>query len=154
MAHEKHPLTLYTDRLKSGGDIEEIDETIDPSCLGVQASDDVTITAPITIYGQAYVVDEYLVLDLNITTEIKIPCAFCNDEFVLPIKLKHAVHEESLDEIKHGAFDAAAVVREMIYLEVPLYPQCGGSSCLRRSEVEKYLKKEEVSEGYQPFIDI
>lgn len=153
MSQEKQTVCVYVDRLK-GDNEEEIAETIDPQALGMQESDELTVTAPVEIEGRAYMADEYLVVDLDITASITIPCAFCNQDFVLDVDVQHSIHEEPISDIKHGVFDIIPLVREAIFLEVPLYPLCGGKVCLHRDEIEKYLKKESVEEGYQPFIDI
>lgn len=153
MTQEKQTLCVYIDRLK-GDSEEEIAETLDPQALDIQESDELTVTDPVNVEGRAYITDEYLVIDLDVTASITMPCAFCNHDFALNVDVKHSIHEEPVSDIKHGVFDLIPLVREAIFLEVPLYPLCGGKVCLHRSEIEKYLKKESVEEGYQPFIDI
>lgn len=151
----KQPFRIYVDRLRSGGE-EAISETMTPSFLDLKESDEILATKPLSVEGKAYVAGDFLILSLHIVAELKLKCALCNEFFSLRVDLPHFIHEEALDEIKHGVFDFGELVRETILLEIPFYPQCGGSECLNRESVEKYLKTKEDTEeeGYHPFQNI
>jgi uncharacterized metal-binding protein YceD (DUF177 family) len=158
MSSTKLKLRIYTDRLK-GGDSEEISETLDPAFLEIPENDEIVFKDPVVIQGSAYIVDEFLVLSLHIQTKVELPCALCNTPFSLPIHITNFLHEEPVEAIKQGVFDYAETLREAILLEVPFYPQCGGSSCLNRKQVEKFLKKpteedEDAQERYHPFENL
>ena len=151
----KHPFRLFVDRLKAGGE-DEISEKIAPPFLDLKEGDDIKIDEPITVEGQAYVAGDFLILSLHIVAHLEIKCALCNEPFHLVVDLPRFIHEEAVDEIKHGVFDYGELVRETILLEIPFYPQCGGKVCSNRERVEKYLKTQEdkEEEGYQPFQNI
>ena len=152
------PFCIHVDHLKTD-EVEEISEALSPDFLELLPSDDVKAVKPIAVKGEAYIAGDYLIVSLHIATQLQIPCAVCNEVFSFTVDLPDFVYEEPLEDIKHGVFDFAELVRETVLLEVPFYPQCGGTSCLNRAHVEKFLKKkeagdEEEGEGYQPFRDI
>jgi uncharacterized metal-binding protein YceD (DUF177 family) len=159
MTEAKQPYLIQVDHLK-GDHEEEISEIIDPTFLGLEKSDEVKTGEPVKVTGKAYIAGDYLILSLHIVARLQLPCAICNEGFVLPINLDHFVHEEPLEEISKGLFDYGELVRETVLLEIPFYPQCGGKSCLNRDSLEKFLKssekreKEAQNEGYQPFQNI
>lgn len=157
MTQSKQPLRIYIDHLKEG-DPHEIAETLDPSFLDIQESDGVRAKKPIVIEGSAYLVGEFLILSLDIQTELEIPCAVCNEPFSIKMHLPSWTHEEPLAEIKKGVFDFSQVLRDTVLLEIPFYPQCGGKTCANRQKVEKYLKKDEPEdkshEEYRPFENL
>jgi uncharacterized metal-binding protein YceD (DUF177 family) len=153
MANIKESLCVHLDQLQ-GGETQEIEFNVSPEFLDVQENDGFLAKHPVQIEGQAYIAEDYLVLDFNIETAITLACALCNTEFELPVELHHFLHEEALKDIKKKKFNFSDVVREAIILEIPFYPLCGGKECLHRGEIEKYLKKENIEETHSPFADL
>lgn len=150
----KPVLPVYLERLRDGK-VERFEETIDPKLLDI-AEEDLTCNDPVKIVAECYIASDWLIIRLTVSCRLVLPCALCNDPFVLPITMHEYLHEEPLEEIHGDVFDLLPLIRETILLEVPFYPQCGGTTCTRREEVEKYIKKSPHSdeEGYQPFQDL
>ncbi len=154
-------LKIYVDRLKNGEE-ETITAKLDPSLFDLKKEDDVSAKEPIQVSGKAYIAGDFLIVELDIDTTLTLRCSVCNRAFSFAIHLKQWIHEEPLEDIKHGIFEYGVVVREACLLEIPLYPQCGVSLCLHRDEIEKYLKKpsedsskqEDKSSHYYPFADL
>lgn len=150
----KRPLLVHIERLREGK-TESFEEQLDPALLQM-ADEELACNEPITVSGEVYLVDTWLIVKLSFTANIVIPCSFCNEPFILPIR-SDLQHEESLEEISGGVFDLLPVVREAILLEIPFYPQCGGETCRNRDKIEKFLKKpneESATETYHPFEDL
>lgn len=112
-----------------------------PSTFIEQEEDEIRFQKPIEVEISAYISGEFLILDCSISTEILIPCSFCNEYYPLQLSLTHYQEEEPLENIKGHLFDASEVIREAILLEIPLYPLCGGVVCNNRATIEPYLTK-------------
>ncbi len=148
----KEKLKIYIERLRDGK-TETISETLAPSFMEV-SEQEVHFEKPILLSGEAYVTDEWLILTLTIQTEATLHCALCNDAFGYDIAIEHMMHEEPLENIRDGTFDLLPLVRESILLEIPFYPQCGATECLKRGEFERFLKKEGDKTAQMPFKDL
>lgn len=134
----KQQLPVYIDRLREGQN-EPVDEIVEPQRLEL-SDDEISVTKPFKVTGEVYVVEEYLVVSLTIIGQLSLICRLCNEPFVFPISIKKAQEEISLDEIKDACYDLLPLIRELVLLEIPLYPQCSGSSCGNREKIEKFLK--------------
>ena len=155
----KDIVKVYVDRVRDGN-TDEISEELPSSFMDVHEKD-IRFEAPIFLTGEAYVTDDYLIVSLTIETEATLICSVCNEPFTFAISIHNMMHEEPLENIKEATFDILPLVRESILLEIPLYPQCGITSCNRREEIEPYLKKEQSPEqeesqpnGHNPFKDL
>jgi len=149
------PFCLYIDRLKEG-QTELLYEQI-PAKNFHDDCEEVRFTEDVLLKGQAYVTDDYLIVDCTISTHVDVPCSVCNLPFSLPIEID-CMHEEALEDIKGGIFDYLHMVQEEIFLEIPHFLQCGKTECQNREEIEKYIhKKQAAEEGedeYHPFRDV
>lgn len=145
---------IYIEQLR-GGEIEEISEDLSPDFLDIHEKDLVFVD-PVIVEGQAYLTENDLVLHLDINTFCLVPCAICNSQVKVEIKIKGFYHAVPLEEIKSGIYNFREILRETILLEVPLSAECEQGNCPHRKEIEKYLKKtrDEEDEGYNPFIDL
>lgn len=143
---------IYIDRLKDQ-QTEILDLLLPPDFLEV-SEPDLRFNRPIKVQGKAYLALQELVVDLNIEATAEIPCAICNDPTELRIELDHLLLIEPLSEIQAGVFDLRSALREAILLEVPLATECRGG-CPKRTEIEKFLKKDSVDEpkngDFRPF---
>ena len=154
----KENLKVYIERLQ-GSKTQKIDEILNASEISLQ-DDGLKFKDPIHVEGDAYVTDEWLIVQLHIHTQVIIPCALCNEAMTLELSCANFIEEIPLDEIRGQVYDLAALIREAILLEIPFYPQCGGTSCLNRDKIEKYLSKESKSkkgkkeETHNPFRDL
>lgn len=149
-------LQIHLEQLQQGK-IEEINEVVDPSTLDV-SDDMLKFQSPITIQGEAYLTDEWLIMRLAIQTEASMNCSLCNEPMSIDIDINNLIEEESIQNIHGGLFEFGHLVREAVLLEVPFYPQCGGTECRNRTVVEKYLAHtdEEIDHTphNQPFRDL
>lgn len=153
----KEKLKIYIERLRDGKS-EEISEVLAPSFMEVNEKE-MRFEKPITLSGEAYVTDEWLILNITIEAEVTLFCSLCNDPFAFTIRIENMMHEEPLENIRDATFDLLPLVRETILLEIPFYPQCGITACKKRNELEPYLKKEGSEEEsppnrHMPFKDI
>ncbi len=154
----KEKLNVYPDRIKDGN-TDEIAHELESSFMDVHENE-MRFKDPIFIEGEAYVTDDWLIVSLSIQTQVQLICSVCNTDFSFDIDIQNMMHEEPLENIRDGSFDILPVVRDNILLAVPFYPQCGITTCLRRAEIEPYLKKEtpkedEIQEhGHNPFKDL
>jgi uncharacterized protein len=153
--HTKSLLSLKIDQLK--GDSESFSEELAPFVFDLPPDDELQAVSPMFIEGEAYVTEGFLIVSFQAKATFSVPCGFCNERFSLEITHKKQLHEVPLEEIQDSVFDLAGYAREEILLEIPYYPLCGKERCLKRKEVEKYLKKptEEVfEESFHPFENL
>jgi uncharacterized metal-binding protein YceD (DUF177 family) len=143
----KHGLPIYVDRLLDGH-VEKMSERIDPQLLDI-VDDEIGCKEPVAVSIEAYIADEFLLVTLSLQAELLLHCSVCNEEFQFPIAIEREDQEIELDEVKEGAYNVLPLIREVLLVALPLYPQCGGDCCLNRSKIEKYFAKEHKS--YNPF---
>lgn len=142
---------IFTENLKKGGR-EKIREELEPDFIDVK-EERLSFEDTVYIEGEAYVADHELILNLDIKTDVMIPCSICNKPVKTPISLKNIYIAEPLDSIKSGVFSLVDPLREAILLEAPIFSECEGGECPSRKELEKYFKKPE-QEGYHPFENL
>jgi uncharacterized metal-binding protein YceD (DUF177 family) len=148
---------IYVDQLREGK-VEDINRNFSPEILECLEKE-LKFEKNIEVTGEAYVAEDELILHLNLQTEATLPCAICNNLFVLPISVEDLYFAQPIDEIKSHIFDMRDWVRENILLEVPQFAECSEGHCPERKDIDKYLKKPEdsnsgISEGFKPFKDL
>lgn len=154
----KDHIKVYVDRIRDGEE-DEISETLAPSFMDIH-EEEMRFEDPVTIEGQAYVTDDWLIINLAIQTTVQLVCSVCNEPFSMAIDIQDMVHDEPLENIRDGHFDILPLVRESILLAVPFYPQCGLTVCNKRKEIEPFLKhdkpavEEAKEQGHNPFKDL
>jgi len=132
-------LPLYIDRLRDGR-IENIEQELDPKQLDI-IDDEIDCVKPIATSIKAYLADDFLIICLSLSAELLLHCRICNEQFAFPLTLSHIDQEIPLDEIHDAVFDVASMIREILLVEVPAYPQCGGKVCCNRDSIKKYFSK-------------
>jgi uncharacterized metal-binding protein YceD (DUF177 family) len=152
--HLRHSLLIPIERLRVSG-VEFIRDELDPAGLDI-SDEELVCKGPISIEAEISLVDIWVLVKLSLKATLIIPCAFCNETFVFPIKIEHFQHEEPLEYLSKDVYDLIPLIREVIILEVPFYPQCGGKTCRNRKALEPFMRPEGSSEeeGYQPFKDL
>ncbi len=154
----KENLKVYIDRMRDG-ETEEVDETLEPSFMDIHEKE-MRFEDPVTLEGEAYVTDDWLIVRLSIQTKVHLICSVCNEPFEFEIDIQNMVHDEPLENIRDASFDLLPLVRESVLLAVPFYPQCGIDVCSKRHEIEPFLKKDGSSDeepeehGHNPFKDL
>ncbi|MCH9617487.1 MAG: hypothetical protein SP4CHLAM5_05150 [Chlamydiia bacterium] len=130
-------LELYIDRLRAGEykDYSFISppDFMDASDKEALFKKDIEVEISATIGG------DHLIFDISIQTDGINYCKICNDPIshALSIKEKHTIIP--LSEMKCGIFSLKPYVRELIFLNIPRYSECGGQ-CPERNVIDKYLK--------------
>ena len=124
----------------SGGKTEVIEHVIASSLLDID-DEKLVFGKDVSINGQAYLVDNWLILQFDIWTQAETICGVCNEACQITCDISGSRCEVDLEEIKGGKFDYLPFIRESILLEVPFYPLCGQDVCTRREEIEPYLSK-------------
>lgn len=145
---------IYIDRLHSG-DSEQIQIETSPSFIDV-VEPELKFLDPVVIEGEAYLAEQDLILNLQISTLCRLPCSICNKEAVHEIAIPKFYFMKSLAEIPSHIFNFSEDVREAILLEVPYVVECSGGRCPERKEVEEFLAppKDSEDDGWQPFKDL
>lgn len=154
----KEQVKIYVDRVRDG-EVDEVSETVSPVFMDIQEQE-MRFNDPVTLEGEAYVTDDWLIIRLTIKTKVTLVCSVCNEPFEFIIDIQDMVHDEPLENIRDSSFDLLPMVRESILLAVPFYPQCGLTVCKQRKNIEPYLKSskpivEKTEEhGHNPFQDL
>lgn len=154
----KDHIKVYVERIRDG-EVEELSEMLAPDFMDIHEQE-MRFMDPVVLKGQAYVTDDWLIVSLHIQTAVQLVCSVCNEPFCYAIDIHDMVHDEPLENIRDGQFDILPLVRENILLEVPFYPQCGLTSCKKRSEIEPFLKQDKPpvekaeEHGHNPFKDL
>jgi DUF177 domain-containing protein len=145
---------IYVEQLRNG-EIEKLEETFAPDFLDVQEKE-LSFPEPVTLSGEAYLASEDLILHLDVSFVVQLPCVICNKPVREEIAIKGAYQTIPLSQVKSGIFNFRELLREMILLETPHFAECEGGRCPERKAIAKYLKETSSSEeeGYQPFADL
>ena len=150
---------IYVEQLRDGR-IEEIHEKFDPAFLDVK-EEELSFEDEMSVDGKAYLADDELILNFDVTTSAKMPCSVCNRPLKISIDIKEFYFAEPLEKIKSGIYNFKDILRENILLEIPGFIECEQGNCPARKEIAKYLKKSSADEkqsdsdeeGYHPFAD-
>lgn len=146
---------IFVDRLKHG-EVEEIDESYDPSFLAIQEKE-LVFPEPVNVQGEAYIAEGDLVLRLDIDTKAIIPCRICNNPVNINIGLEGHYHIVPLSEIKSGVYSVKDHIRETLLLETPQFAECDGM-CPEREKLKHFFsnsKNEDINHpAYQPFQNL
>jgi len=148
---------IFVDRLRLGKK-ETIRESVSPDFILLKEGD-LVFNDQVEIKGEAYVVDQELVMHLDIETQAQLYCSICNEALKVPIRLRNFYHVVALDQIKGAIYDYREMLRETLIVEAPQFAECGGQ-CPKRKEYAVYMKNaetdsaDEKEETYRPFADL
>jgi uncharacterized metal-binding protein YceD (DUF177 family) len=144
---------IYIDQLRNGK-AASIDESLPTDFMDVQ-EDGLSFTRSVIVKGKAYIAEQDLIINLDISAHGIVPCSICNELVDVEIAIDNFYHAEPLAQIKSGIFDFRPIIREAVLLDTPAFAECQGH-CPKRGEVAKYLKKPHKNgeEGYHPFADL
>src|SRR5258707_15679103 len=99
----KKQLPIYIERLVDG-QTEEINEVIDPKLLAI-SDKEITANNAVTVTGEAYIADPFLLLQLSISTTLDLACSVCNEPFSYPVEITRLMNEVAFEEVPGGVFD-------------------------------------------------
>ncbi len=146
-------LKIFTEQLRNDHR-EEINATLSPEFLDLREKD-ITARSPIEIKGEAYVLDDLLMLSFNIKTNVEMPCSICNKPTSVPLQNKDIFISLPLSELPSSVFDCSSLVREEILMLIPQFIECKKGACPERQELKPYLKSEKKEEAQNfPFADL
>lgn len=122
-----------------------LDHVYDSASLDL-GDKDLTFDPDITVKGNAYLAEDHLVLQLNISGAASLPCLVCNKPVKVPFNHKNLYITKPLTDIHAGRFDFKEELREAILLEFPSFAECEDGNCPERKTIECYLKHPSPSE--------
>ncbi|MES2121616.1 MAG: hypothetical protein V4492_02420 [Chlamydiota bacterium] len=129
-------LNIYIDRLKNA-EPQQFDESLTPAFLELDG-DELRFIDQILLKGEAYLVDDHLIVHLNVKAPATLPCSICNEHTRVDIDLKNVCLTIPLEEIKGAIHNIGANIRESILLQAPLFAECGGK-CPERDTIKSFL---------------
>ncbi len=135
--HEQ--LKIFVDRLKGGG-VYTLDEVCPTDFMDLN-DPEIKVGETLSCKGEAYLAESELIVHLDISTTIFMPCAICSEAVEVPILLKGLYLNQNLDRLKNGVYDLSSAIREEILLSLPRRAECEGS-CPKREEYKKYFVSE------------
>lgn len=138
---------IFIDRLMNGEE-QEIDWDLPSTLLDIK-DDKVCFTPEVSVKGRAYLAEDFLIIQVNISAIAILPCIVCNNNVEKPIVIEGFYHAEPVT--KERIFDFTEKLRDAILLEVPQFFECNNGNCSERKEIEKFLKKEQTR---SPFADL
>lgn len=145
---------IYVDRLQ-GKEEEVLEETFSPKDISLNDSE-ALFTSPILLKGEAFVAEGNLVLHLNIETRVALTCAICNETVDVKMHIRDFYHNEDLLQIQGGVFNFKELLREILFLELPVVAECNNGDCPERKNLVKFLNKKNTQDAnsYHPFSDL
>ena len=150
-----HVSVLTLDHLQQDEELP-ISWTLDPSFLDLAPNDEVQPTRSVVVKGTYSSVGEYVMFEVSMQAFFSLPCALCNERFEYEVCIGKFRHQELAENIKQKKWDIGELLREVLLLELPFFPQCGGKQCLHHEEVQRYFSKgtsEKEGETKNPFQD-
>lgn len=132
---------INVDRLRKNKDQKlKIEMSVSPEFLDVEEPE-LDFGEHIQIIGEAYLVDDQLVVHLDALVPLILVCKVCNGDASVMIKVNNFYHVEDLTALKSPYFDFSKVLREEILLEVPRFSECNEGNCPEREFMNQYLER-------------
>lgn len=130
-------LKLYIDRLRAN-EYKEYSFVAAPSVMG-EADKEASFNDPISVNVSATLANDHMVFDTSIETNATIYCKICNEPISHKLLLEEKHTALPIKKIKNGVFLLEDHVRELIFLNLPRFSECGGK-CPEREALKEYLK--------------
>ena len=145
---------IWIDRLKSGQS-QQINESYPPDFLDLADEEDLRTEVLVLVKGRAYLTESELILNVDASTKIMMPCAVCNQMTEIELTIENFYHTHPLEEIRSGIYDFRTPLREALILELPKYVECNKGKCPSRTEINPYLKgKSKDDDIHFPFSNL
>ena len=129
---------INVDPLRDGSH-EEIEESFSPKLLDIHEAD-LAFDAPLEIKGEAFIAGSALIVRFSGTAIALMPCAICNENAPITLKVDNFSHSLEISKIKRGVFNFKNILREAFLLELPSRVECQEGNCPERKNIEQYLK--------------
>jgi uncharacterized metal-binding protein YceD (DUF177 family) len=146
-------LKIFTEQLRNDHR-EKINLALSPEFLDLHEKE-IQTPMPVVLKGEAYVLDDLLMLSLHIATEVLMPCSICNASTRIALQNKNILISLPLSELPSSVFDPTDLIREEILMLLPQFVECKKGACPQRQELKPYLKPEKKKETQNfPFADL
>ena len=146
-------LKIFTEQLKDGRK-EKIDLILAADFLDLTEKE-IQTPSSITVKGEAYCLDDLLMISLEVETSIEMPCSICNSATQVPLQNKNILLSIPLSELPSAIYDYTDLLREEIIILIPQFVECKDGSCPERKELQPYLKTDnKVAPHNFPFADL
>lgn len=142
-------LKIFTQQLSEDAR-ETINLTLAPDFLDLK-EDELRASSPVKIEGEAYVLDDMLMVQLEVETTIEMPCSICNKMTKVQLENKNVVVSLPLSELPSSVFDYTDLLREEIVMLIPPFAECKKNGCPERASLKP--KPKEPSQNF-PFADL
>jgi len=142
-------IKIFTEQLKE--DARQSFEVSFPGDFLELHEQEIQTPSPVAVKGEAYVLDELLMLTFDIATEIDIPCSICNKATRVPLQNKNILISLPLAELPSSIYDPSDVIREEVVMLIPQFVECQKGACPERKALDPYLKHEKKN---FPFADL
>lgn len=137
---------LNIDQLKKGKN-ENISQSVPSEVLDINETY-MHFHGTVDFQGEAYVVDNRLILHLDVVAHAVVPCTICNGDADVEVKLYNFYHAEDLDKVTNPIYDFRKLIREEMLLECPQYSECNEGSCPEREVINQYLRKRKEKDEF------
>lgn len=142
-------LKIFTEQLK-GDRRQKIDTRLPPDFLDL-VEKEVKTPSPVNVKAEAHILDDLLMLQLDVATDIEMPCSICNTSTIVPLQNKNILISIPLSELSTSIYDISGLVREEILLLIPQFIECKKGACPERKAINPFLKHEKKN---FPFADL
>jgi uncharacterized metal-binding protein YceD (DUF177 family) len=142
-------LKIFTEQLRNGHR-QAIDVTLSPEFLDLHEKE-IATPAPVVVKGEAYELEDFLMLEVSVDTEVEMPCSICNVPTRVPLTNKDIFISVPLSELPSSVFDCGELIREEVVILLPQFVECKKDACPKRAELKPFLKKDPLN---FPFADL
>lgn len=142
-------LKIFTQQLTNDHH-EKIDLTLSPEFLDLHEKE-IKTPSPVTLKGEAYVIDDLLMLSFHLATDVEIPCSICNSPTKVRLQNKDILISLPLSELPSSVFDYSDLIREEVVMLLPQFVECKKDACPERAQLKPFLKQEKKN---FPFADL
>ena len=112
---------INIDQLRKTGNLS-LNMTLPSDFLELEESE-LHFGAEIVLQGEAYVVDERLILHLDMIVPAILVCTICSGDAHKDVKIDNFYHVEETKKLKSTIYDFSNVLRQEILLEVPQFAE-------------------------------
>ncbi|HSX13629.1 MAG TPA: hypothetical protein VLE96_04325 [Chlamydiales bacterium] len=146
------PFQIWIDRLKNG-QTQTINESFESDFLDIQ-EEELKMDSPVNVVGEAYLTEAELIIHLNASTKLKMPCAICNQMIEIDLEVKDCYHAVPINEIPSGIYDYKDFLRESLLIELPQYAECNQGNCPERKVIASYMHEKQKETSNFPFSNL
>lgn len=147
------PLKIFTEQLRDERH-EKIQATLPPEFLELSEKE-VSACSPVVIEGEAYALDELLMVEVAVRAEIEMVCSVCNRPVRVTLENKNILISIPFSELPSSVFDCSTLIREEIVMLIPQFIECKQEGCPERQVLKQYLKSEKKHEAQNfPFAGL